>query len=190
MYNVCMKNRAGFTLVELLIVIVVIAILASISVVAYNGIQARARDAQRKHDIQTIARALELYYIDHGQYPIITGSYYWTPSYPMDARRATTLVPDSWEELRSHLAPYISNIGMDPLNQRGPSSIGHDGRYGYEYESNPDGERCNIPRRTGQAYHLYYKLETEPQINEMIGTCVYLAPNSTVVSSYSVVKPL
>lgn len=38
-------NKHGFTIVELLIVIVVIAILAAISVVAYNGIQNRAKDS-------------------------------------------------------------------------------------------------------------------------------------------------
>lgn len=45
------KRHAGFTIVELQIVIVVIAILATISIVAYNGIQQRARDSQRKSDL-------------------------------------------------------------------------------------------------------------------------------------------
>ena len=37
------KTKSGFTIVELLIVIVVIGILAAITIVAYNGIQSRAR---------------------------------------------------------------------------------------------------------------------------------------------------
>lgn len=63
----------GFTIVELLIVIVVIAILAAISIVAYNGIQQRARDTQRKSDLSAIAKALSLYKIDKGDF-IASGS--------------------------------------------------------------------------------------------------------------------
>lgn len=58
-------RKHGFTIVELLIVIVVIAILAAISVVAYNGIQQRARDSQRKSDLAAIAKALEVRAIDY-----------------------------------------------------------------------------------------------------------------------------
>lgn len=60
------KQRSGFTLVELLIVIVVIAILAAISVVAYNGIQSRARDTIRKNDAATIAKLMTLYATENG----------------------------------------------------------------------------------------------------------------------------
>ena len=65
-----MKKRAyGFTIVELLIVIVVIAILAAISIVAYTGIQGRARDAQRMQDMSAIIKALEVYKTINGRYP-------------------------------------------------------------------------------------------------------------------------
>jgi len=72
------KTTSGFTIVELLIVIVVIAILAAISIVAYNGIQARARDNIRYQDVKSITKALELYKVDTGNYPIGGVS---TPSY-------------------------------------------------------------------------------------------------------------
>lgn len=63
------KSVSGFTIVELLIVIVVIAILATISIVAYNGIQMRARDADRAADISQIKKKVEAYYALNGSYP-------------------------------------------------------------------------------------------------------------------------
>ncbi len=53
--------RHGFTIVELLIVIVVIAILAAISVVAYTGIQNRANDATVLSDLDRIAKEIEIW---------------------------------------------------------------------------------------------------------------------------------
>jgi len=63
------KTKNGFTIVELLIVVVVIGILAAITVLAYNGIQARARDNIRYADVKAIMKALELYKADNGRYP-------------------------------------------------------------------------------------------------------------------------
>ncbi len=62
------KATSGFTIVELLIVIVVIAVLASITIVAYNGIQQRAQDSQRKSDLAQITKALHIYNVDNGNY--------------------------------------------------------------------------------------------------------------------------
>ena len=72
--HIPMRRNKGFTIVELLIIIVVIAILASITIVAYNGIQARAKDSQRLADIAAISKALELYKIQNGQYPAAVGN--------------------------------------------------------------------------------------------------------------------
>ena len=63
-----MKQR-GFTIVELLIVIVVIGILAAITIVAYNGLQDRANDTAVKNDLSTIAKKLELYKVINERYP-------------------------------------------------------------------------------------------------------------------------
>lgn len=51
-------KQKGFTIVELLIVIVVIAILAAITVVSYNGIQARAQQSKVASDISTLNKAI------------------------------------------------------------------------------------------------------------------------------------
>lgn len=65
------RNEKGFTIVELLIVIVVIAILAAISIVAYNGIQRSARDSIRTADIKQLQKAIEMYRLESSsdQYP-------------------------------------------------------------------------------------------------------------------------
>ncbi len=59
----------GFTLVELLVVITVIAILASLAVVGLTRYQATSNDAQRASKATIISEALEKYYSTHGEYP-------------------------------------------------------------------------------------------------------------------------
>lgn len=63
------KTVSGFTIVELLIVIVVIAILAAISIVAYNGIQNRTNDAAIQADLNSTAKKISEYAIINDRYP-------------------------------------------------------------------------------------------------------------------------
>ena len=65
------KDRQGFTIVELLIVIVVIGILAALVIVTYNGIQQKARDTERKTDVNAVASHLEAYNAQNGRYPTL-----------------------------------------------------------------------------------------------------------------------
>lgn len=65
-----MKKKTGFTLLELLIVIAIIGILASLATVSYASAQKKARDSQRQSDLKAIQNALEQYYADNqGSYP-------------------------------------------------------------------------------------------------------------------------
>lgn len=66
------KRNSGFTIVELLIVIVVIGILALLVITTYSGIQAKARNSKRQTDAQTIQTQLEAFFSQNGYYPSLT----------------------------------------------------------------------------------------------------------------------
>lgn len=63
-------KQSGFTIVELLIVVIIIGILVTLVVVAYNGITARANDTSVQADLRGISQKVEFFYTDYGRYPI------------------------------------------------------------------------------------------------------------------------
>jgi prepilin-type N-terminal cleavage/methylation domain-containing protein len=66
-----MKSKSGFTMIELIVTIIVIGILSSITIVAYNKVQQDARDSTRRGNVAIIAEALEKYYSKNGEYPSV-----------------------------------------------------------------------------------------------------------------------
>ena len=173
------NSKKGFTIVELLIVIVVIAILAAISIVAYNGIQTRARDSQRKSDIAAITKGLELYYIDKGEYP----------NYPDGSGGSTTMTANwsttsdaSWQGFINTLKPYMSTVPRDPTS----TSTGGYNSLNYAYYGN-NSSYCGAAVK--QMYILTYKLESSAQVQTYNGACTTnpLGPYGEM-SNYRVVK--
>lgn len=63
------RNNKAFTLVELLVVISILGVLATIGLVVFGSAQIRGRDTERKSDLKQIASALEIYYNDYESYP-------------------------------------------------------------------------------------------------------------------------
>jgi len=65
------RNQQGFTIVELLIVIVVIGILAGLVITTFTGIQQKARNTERQTDVKAIHGQVEAYYAQNGRYPTL-----------------------------------------------------------------------------------------------------------------------
>lgn len=105
-------QKKAFTLVELMVVIAIIAILATALLVGLGGARARARDARRVSDLRQVQNVLELYYAKVGHYPVITSG---DPS-------------SRWSALKTDLVNegITSQLPEDPTNS---------GNYHYSYGS-------------------------------------------------------
>ena len=77
------RNQKGFTIMELMIVIVIIGILIAIAVPAYQNFRARAQSTACKANMRTIESAAGLYFADQGVWPAAPADL-WTAT-PADA---------------------------------------------------------------------------------------------------------
>jgi prepilin-type N-terminal cleavage/methylation domain-containing protein len=104
------KIKSGFTLIEMLVVISIIGILASLTLVSYTGAQRQTRDTQRRSDLNQYRNALEGYAASNsGLYPA-----------------ASTGDADDICGTGNPLEDYLSDCPVDPIG-------GTD--YGYQYWS-------------------------------------------------------
>lgn len=119
------KKQSGFTIVELLIVIVVIGILAALVLNSFTNAQKQARDTDRINNIANLRKAIERYAAENSSYPS-TGSLntvYADPGCPISDSARTDYIPG--------LAPaYIAAL-PDPANTLGARPGSPAGCYEY-----------------------------------------------------------
>lgn len=93
MFNRYIKSRRGFTLIELMIVLTIVGILASISAPNYQWGLVRAREAVLREDLYMMRSTIDQYYADQGKYP------------------------DTLEELVANKNKYLREIPKDPFTK-------------------------------------------------------------------------
>ena len=100
-----MQKRA-FTLIELLIVVLIIAILAAIAIPNFMEFQTRAKVSRAKSDMRTMATGLEAYCADEGTYPATELVYLSLGNFMLGLNRLTTPIA------------YLTSIPSDPFGDR------------------------------------------------------------------------
>lgn len=140
-------KQSGFTIVELLIVIVVIGILAALVITTFSGIQQRGRNAERQTDINAVAGQLEGYYARNGSYPALA-----------DVNAAAWRASNEFRLDTKALADP-NNAGSEVLIGTAPAA--NSTTYSYSYEALP--AACTTGNCT--SYTLTANLENDDTTN-------------------------
>lgn len=101
------NRSAGFTLVEMLVVVLIIAVLIGITVKILGGAGRQAAKAQTVNRMERLKHSIEEYYTEYGQYPP-------TQSFAYEYRRPTAISSATW--------PMPSIRLREPTSPRRPSS--------------------------------------------------------------------
>lgn len=165
-------RRPGFTLIEMIIVTIAIAILATIIITTYNGAQAKARDARRMSDLSSIADAITSYRLKYGDsvtYPSCSGglntstSTYGTGWFNESGTASYTTSILSCLTAKN----YLQNNPVDPsgcADMSGTSAPGYTcNKTPYAYEKST----CSVNGQTVTI--LLAKLETQGSTSNLTG---------------------
>ncbi len=144
-----LKNRKkpgqkGFTIIELLAVLVVIGILLALVIVNYAGIQRNQRNQERERDIQDVYQELEGYYVVNSKYPTLAemDNLNWVST------NMKTLNKESLRDPSSSSYELVAKPTKDA--------------YSYDVTAT-DGGSCNDTTRICAHYTLTATLEKAPQ---------------------------
>jgi len=154
------KRKVGFSLIELLVIISIIGLLASIIMVSFNYAKKKARDIRVITDLTTTCKTLEAYYIETGHYPYVGCSFSGQPydQHLGQYRDSHSDNDEIFNVLQPFLSPGIISFVPNDPDAKDPST---DWSYFYDnyYDSvNP----ANTPETTecnDQSFQLLGYLE-------------------------------
>ena len=154
-------KKNGFTIVELLIVIVVIAILAAISIVAYNGIQQRARNTTTISTVNAYTKLINLYITGEGLYPLTSSTCLQVVTGSCSARSTT---------MDANLQKFGSLPGgpiYTPVtyNYQTQTVDGQNSPLMLIYLLDSINQECGVPNVLNQTGSLTYATDTTPPYN-------------------------
>jgi Tfp pilus assembly protein PilE len=125
------NNSKGFTIIELVIILLVIIVLAALVFKNYDSIQARSRNTTRQNDLKMLQQKIESFYSNNGYFPNLSD-----------------LNSPSWRD--KNMPGLDTNTLVDPLSKCDPSSSaclgGNDKAIPKQYEyyaSQSDGDSCD-----------------------------------------------
>ena len=117
--------KSGFTLVELMVVVVIVSLLTAVASFSFATVRADARDTKRVSDIEQIGLALRLYAQEYGGYPDCPSGTVLEPG--RSAIGSSTNCPDE-VQLKQYLVTYFGALPADPRGLDDPD-------YYYYYDS-------------------------------------------------------
>lgn len=162
------NRKDAFTLIELLFVISIIGLLASVVLASLNRTRTRARDARRVADINQMAKALEVFHIENNFYP--SESNCGASAAPLGTWQCASSC-DCWDtSVPNKVASELVGAGLfagalpvDPMNDPSGPGAGNWNRTVYFYEPG-----CQDAQGK-QNFTLYYYSESEGVAKTVIG---------------------
>lgn len=124
------RGRAGFTLVEIMVVVIIIGLLVGIGGVAVKGKVTKARFVKAKADIAMLSGALQLFEAEYGYYPTTEEGLQALVAPPSESGESAdyflpnAVVPkDAWNRDYLYVGPEASEQGLFLIYSKGPREL-------------------------------------------------------------------
>lgn len=116
----------GFTLIELMITIAIIAVIAAVGITVYSGVQKGARDAKRIEDVNSIADSLEANYNTNNKYISPAVGMFSAGTFPQDAINTKSVVTDA---KCPSVCIYCGRVAPTPYSAGATACLNADNEY-------------------------------------------------------------